>query len=134
MSTKYTITCRRCGGTGAYNGMTAAGRGGVCFGCDGRGVKTVTRYTAEEKAARELFAQRIADARAQVKARARELGGGRRNSELETSANYAFGYLRDEAPDRFLRMLDSVEAGRLDDVVRHLAAYWDNRHTDPPSA
>ena len=131
MSSTYTIRCRRCGGTGAYEGMTAAGRGGVCFGCMGSGRKTVIRYTAEEKAAMQQFTARVASAREQVKARSRELGG-RRNSDLEWSASYGFGRLRDEEPERFERMLASVEAGRLDAVIHHLAAYYDTPRAQQP--
>lgn len=118
MATTVTTECRRCNGTGIW-----AGRG-ECFGCNAAGTRTHARYTADEKAARKLLAARTISARDLVKARACELAGGRRNSDLEWDANYGFGRLRDEEPERFLRMLDSVEAGRVDSVVHGLVAFY----------
>lgn len=123
MSTTYTVKCSRCSGTGVYGGMTAAGRGGECFGCNGSGVKTVTRYTAEEKAAMQALKLRTDHALEQIKARTRELSG-RRNSNQEWDALYGFVALRDADPERYVRMLDSLDAGRLDEVIHALVKYY----------
>lgn len=118
MSTTYTAKCRRCSGTGVWF------ESGFCFGCNGSGVKTITRYTAEEKAAKRTLAERTHGALERIKTRTRELADGRRNSRLEWYAQYGFIALREREPERFAKMLDSLDAGRLDDVIHALAKYY----------
>lgn len=118
MGTTYTVKCRRCSGTGIWF------EAGLCFGCNGAGVKTATRYTAEEKAAKRALAERSYGALKRITTRTRELAGGRRNSRLEWDARYGFTTLRDREPERFAKMLDSLDAGRLDDVIHALAKYY----------
>lgn len=125
MSTTYTVKCRRCSGTGVY------GNTGVCFGCDGTGRLTCTRYTPAEKAA--ISARRLRTTRAleQIKARAQELAG--KNSRFEWDVRYGFTALRDSEPERFTKMLDSLDAGRLDHVIDALAAYHRNPQKGSPA-
>ncbi|MEU0098237.1 hypothetical protein [Streptomyces sp. NPDC006267] len=123
MSTTYTVKCVRCGGTGVYDGMTAAGRGGECFGCNGTGRKTVTRYTAEEKATLRARKLRFDRALELVQRRSKALAATAGSVDLEDAAFYGFLALRDGEPDRFLKMLDALDAGRLDDVIHCLAKY-----------
>lgn len=126
MATTYTVKCRRCNGTGVYTGWTVAGRGGECFGCDGTGSKLITRYTADEKAAIQERLGRRKRCLKLISARARELGTATKDSELMWDAEYGFAALESREPDRFATMLAALEAGRLDDVIRALAAYYRN--------
>lgn len=116
MSTTYTVKCRRCSGTGVY------GNTGICFGCNGTGIKTCVRRTPQEKADQRALQLRTSHALEQIKSRTRERSG-QKNSRLETDARHGFTALRDNEPDRFRRMLNSLEAGRLDDVIDALARY-----------
>lgn len=117
MATTVTTKCRRCNGTGIW-----AGRG-ECFGCNTAGVRTNTRYTAAEKAERARFQARFSAARETTKTYAATL-----DSDTQWNADYGFLHLRDDEPDRFAKLLDSVEAGRVADVVLALAEYERNRH------
>lgn len=129
MSTTYTAKCKRCNGTGVWTGWTPAGRGGECFGCDGTGLKVITRYTAAEKAERQERLGRRSRSLALITERGRELGTERGDAELMWDAEYGFAALEDRDPGRYAKMLDSLEAGRVDDVVDALAAYYRNANT-----
>lgn len=124
MATKYTVKCRRCNGTGIWTGWTPAGRGGECFGCDGTGSLVITRYTVEEKAAIQDRLRRRNDAYTAIDSRARELGKQVGDSELRWDATYGFAALEEQEPERYAKMLDSLDAGRLDEVINALAAYY----------
>jgi hypothetical protein len=126
MSTTYTVKCRRCNGTGVWTGWTPAGRGGECFGCDGTGLKVITRYTAAEKAAIQERTQRRSRSLKLISARARELGTAAKDPELMWDAEYGFAALESREPERFGAMLSALESGRLDDVIRALADYYRN--------
>lgn len=123
MSTTYTAKCRRCNGTGVWSSAT----GGLCFRCNGRGVVTITRYTADEKAAMRSLLLRMGQVRtsqalAQIKARTQELSGTR-NSDLEHESRCGLLALRENDPERYVKMLDSLDAGRLDEVIHSLVEY-----------
>ena len=115
-----TRKCRRCAGTG----MTGFGHveGGVCFGCKGEGVVARDMRTPEQK-------------------RAEMTGFVRRNALVAALNDYAtqtFGVGSDEAcftawgrdhleqadPTRHAKLLDSVEAGRLESVIAALVTYY----------
>lgn len=124
MATTYTAKCLRCNGTGIWTGWTPAGRGGECFGCDGTGVKRITRYTAAEKAERQKRLGQRSRSLKLISDRARELGNERGDTDLMWDAEYGFAALESREPDRFATMLAALEAGRLDDVIHALAAYY----------
>lgn len=116
MATKVTTKCRRCDGTGIW-----AGRG-ECFGCNMSGTRTHTRYTKAEKNERATAKAREESAREAVYKFAATL-----DQDTEWSARYGFLDLRDSAPERFVKLLKSVESGRVADVTHALAHYYDNR-------
>lgn len=126
MSTTYTVKCKRCNGTGVWTGWTPAGRGGECFGCDGTGLKAITRYTAAEKAERQQHLGRRSRSLTLITERGREIGAEQGDAELMWDAEYGFAALESHEPDRFVKMLATLEAGRLDDVIYALVAYYRN--------
>lgn len=121
MATTYQRKCGRCAGTGYY------GDRGECFACRLSGTVTVTRYTAAEKAAIKVRDARIAAARAAVRSCADRIIG---NHNDRCDVHSAFGRLRDREPERFEKLLASVEAGRVEAVTRHLLTYWNQPAAD----
>lgn len=120
----YTRKCSRCDGTGTY--PVPGGRTGDCWGCtnsEGPRGYVVVR-TGEDKAqydANMAFVHRFAST---VRMRATEIA-----PEPDASGTYAsrakdgLWALAQREPERVSRLRASVEAGRLDDVIRALAAY-----------
>lgn len=121
--------CRRCGGTGVWPGVGGRG-GGWCFRCQGAGAVTFTRYTAQEKADMTTRWNRRMAALETVKdfaARLDESLGLTRTSREGAHillSVWGFNRLEEKDPDRFAAMLDSLDEGRVYDVVRALADYF----------
>jgi hypothetical protein len=104
--------CRRCSGTGEF-------AHGQCFNCLGAGFTTPTAKTAPHH--NVSTSRRLAVISA-IRIRATELDGYR-NGSIETETSWARSLLEDNEPARFERLVASVEAGRVDDVITALRAY-----------
>ncbi len=104
--------CRRCGGTGQF-------AHGACFNCHGAGFTTPTPKTFPRHNVTPAQRAAVIDA---IRTRATELDGYR-NGPIETETSWARSLLKDNEPTRFERLVTSVEAGRLDDVITALRAY-----------
>lgn len=116
MATTVTTKCKRCNGTGVWMGR------GECFGCNMAGVRTHIRYTATEKAEKDARQARVSAVRNAIWSWAEA-----NLSKLDRwDAQDGYIALRDREPERFEKLLASVEAGRLEDVVRALVAYRNN--------
>lgn len=129
MATQVTENpCRRCSGTGTWGGV--GGRGGWCFRCQGAGSVTYTRYTAQEKAEFKARWDRRMAALETVKAFAARLDESLGLTSASREGNHGslsvwgFNRLADSEPERFDKMLASLDEGRVYDVVRALAEYF----------
>jgi hypothetical protein len=109
----YQKQCGRCGGSRQF-------RGGTCFNCRGTGEVTVHVYTAEEKHANAVAFQRAQDALTAL----REFAAGELGREQGYDMATAFGHLRDHAPERFAKLLTSVESGNVRPVATALLTYY----------
>lgn len=118
----YQRTHRYCNGTGEV--PRASGMPGFCFACNGTGKITV--YTAAEKAARKAEKDRWSNTRSLIEARARKIQAPEGVSQLTFRLDAVSGYdrLGEREPGRMIKLYESVAAGRIDDVVRALYAYW----------
>ncbi|NUQ98317.1 MAG: hypothetical protein HOY79_17795 [Streptomyces sp.] len=123
MATKTVETCRRCSGTGIWFGR------GWCFRCQGVGRVTITRYSAQEKADFMVHWERRMAALEVIKAFAarldESLGLTRASGDAHVSLSvWGFNRLEESEPERFTKMLDSLDEGRVYDVVRALSDYF----------
>lgn len=124
MPTKTVETCRRCSGTGIWFGR------GWCFRCQGVGRVTITRFTAQEKADFTTHWERRMAALEAVKAFAARLDERLGLTRVSPEGAHillsvwGFNRLEETEPERFRAMLDSLDEGRLYDVVRALADYF----------
>lgn len=101
-----TRKCTRCRDA---NGVpTGRVRGGECFLCHGNGNYTVVTVDA---ATREAGARRVAAINAL------------RAADAPTKARNAREHLEEVAPARHSKLIDSVLAGRVADVITSLLAY-----------
>jgi len=107
-------TCRRCNGTGEFSRTH-----GVCFNCQGAGFTYPTAKTAPRHDVSS--ARRMATINT-IRTRAVERDG-MRNGPIETETSWARSLLEDNEPARFERLVASVEAGRVDNVIEALRAY-----------
>jgi hypothetical protein len=123
MATTYTKTCGRCSGKGVIGNL------GWCFDCDGARVVTVTRYTAAEKADMRARGERRIAALEAVRAGAKRIDTDRGTSIIDPAgllhdwSRWGFDRLESTEPERFAKMLDSIDAGRLYEVIIALADY-----------
>lgn len=111
--------CRRCGGSGQFSH-------GQCFNCLGAGFttpqpKATPRHT--------ISPSRRAATITAIRTRATELDGFR-NGPTETETSWARSLLEDNEPSRFERLVISVEAGRIDDVISALIGYYRQHATE----
>lgn len=106
-----------CGGTGTIT--LASGAPATCMGCSGTG--RVPVYTAAQKRENERTAQRHMNAQAQIKACARSLA--ERVDNVEYLATSGMDHLHMHEPHRMEKLYQSVENGRVLDVVRALCTY-----------
>jgi hypothetical protein len=131
--------CRRCGGTGIWGGVGGL-RGGWCFRCQGAKTVTYTRYTAQEKADMRARWDRRMAALETVKDFAVRLDEslGLTSASLEGAhislSVWGFNCLEQKEPERFAKMLDSLEEGRVYDVVRALRDYFIQHATKETSS
>lgn len=113
-------THRYCGGKGWIR--LRSGAEATCQPCGGKGWTPV--YTAAERAEREAERKRLTDAVERCERRAREIATGLSRDGYVRVVQMGFWHLHQYAPERFAKMMRSLDAGRLDDVVRALHAYF----------
>lgn len=122
MATTYEKTCPRCSGTGVY------GNRGWCFCCMGAKVITITVYTPAERADRKRYAARRIAAHAAITDMAARIDTeyghtAATDNRLSDWSVWGFGRLESDEPERFAKMLDAIDDGRLYDVTVALARY-----------
>lgn len=123
MATTYEKTCGRCSGTGLFFDR------GFCFNCWGAKTVTVTVYTPAERADRKRYATRRIAAVYAIKDMAARIDTERGCNPADVEglfrdwSMWGFGRLETDEPERFAKMLDSIDAGRLYDVTIALADY-----------
>lgn len=115
------LKCDRCRGTGMYSHHVRRrhfGIPGLCLQCDGAGRARID--TPEE-----IEARRIAKVRAdyRMKAVAQIKDAVTSRHDIRVAVFNGIGRLERFAPERFAKMLHSVYAGRLEEVVSALAEY-----------
>lgn len=108
----------RCKGTGGFE--LANGNVVPCASCCGRGFLII--YTAAEKAERKAAWDRRYATLDIIKRRAAEISEGEPRGFADV-VRQGFGMLADREPERLERLYASLDAGRLDDVIRALVAY-----------
>lgn len=106
--------CRRCNGTGEFSRTH-----GMCFNCQGAGFTYPTSKTTPRHG---ISGERRTATINAIRTRATELDG-HRNGPIETETSWARSLLEDNEPDRFARLVTSIEAGRVDDVIAALRTY-----------
>lgn len=107
--------CRRCKGTGTahiWSGPVG------CRNCGATGEVPSTRDRRRIEAANQNFYRLIKAMR--VRAEERD---GRRNGRIEFESHQGFGLLEQNEPQRLPALFQSLEAGRVDDVIDMLIAY-----------
>jgi hypothetical protein len=114
----YQKRCGRCGGSGFWFDR------GLCFNCRGAGQVTVTVRTAEEKAASKTLFERATRAYQTVRETAAALyEAGKMDYEAAWYAEHGVNELREREPERYAKMLDSLDAGRIEETVIALSVY-----------
>ncbi|MFF8942852.1 hypothetical protein ACF1A5_11385 [Streptomyces sp. NPDC014864] len=113
-------THRYCGGKGWIT--LTSGAEATCQPCGGKGWTPV--YTAAERAEMDAQRKRETKAAETCERRAREIATGSSRDGYVRVVQMGFWHLREHAPERFATMLRSLDAGRLDDVVKALHAYF----------
>ena len=116
MAVKTYRKCTRCHGSGYW-----ADRG-ECFGCNGTGARAHISYTAAERSEQRARTQRTMAAFDLIKATALRHFPQDRHDAMDGAIR-----LRDTAPERFAKMLDSIDAGRIMAVVAALIDFEQNR-------
>jgi hypothetical protein len=111
--TRATISCPRCSGTGERSG-------GQCFLC--LGSCTVERLDNTNRVDPKIGERRYRLILA-MRDRAVELDD-RPNGPLALESSWGRDLLESIEPERHARALTSIEQGRVDDVIRALAAYY----------
>ena len=107
-------TCRRCHGKGEYLSY------GVCFACNGaRFVPNSTAVESRPHVSPERGMKAIEAIRDESFER-----DGYTNGPVDCETSYARGALESLEPTRFVRLVESVEAGRIKAVVDHLLVYY----------
>jgi len=121
----YERKCPKCGGSGVFKSWRGDD---TCWPCYGTGKTTV--LTGEDKRRRDTIRAVAAKLYAALDARLAQVDGTEAfeglvtgPARLDSTVLKAFGRLRDNEPDRLFKMADSIGAGRIDDVIRHLARY-----------
>lgn len=106
-----------CGGTGSVT--LASGAPVTCMGCSGIG--RVPVFSKAQRAELERTAQRHMNALARIKAYAASVAS--RVDNVEYLASSGFDLLQTREPHRLVKLYDSIESGRVADVVRALYDY-----------
>lgn len=112
--------CRRCKGTGTFH--IWSGPVG-CRNCGATGKVPSTRDRRRIEAASQNYHRLIKAMRTRAEER-----DGRRNGRIEFESHQGFGLLEQNEPHRLPALFQSLEAGRVDDVIDMLIAYR-NAHT-----
>lgn len=134
--TEATVDCRRCQHTGIWNPQPTALRSGVCFACQGSGIRTFKRYTeADKEQITRWFAWRT-HTQESIDARGDELDADTRyvfDRIIKDHARWGLDLLETSEPRRVLALFASIQHGRLDDVIAALGEYWrrDNKQRNP---
>lgn len=113
--------CRRCSGTGFYSQhVRRAHRGvpGLCLECDGAGR---IRISTPQEIADRREAKKRTEYRRNAIGQIRDIAMPRR--DIRVRVLRGLERLEHFAPERFAKMLASVHAGRVQDVVDALVAY-----------
>ena len=105
--------CRRCNGTGEFSRAH-----GVCFSCQGAGFTILATKIRPNSVSHD---RRIATIDA-IRAYATNLDGFS-NGPIEAETSWSRAHLESHVPDRFERLVSSVEAGRIKEVVDALREY-----------
>lgn len=113
--------CGRCRGTGIYSQYVArvhAGAPGGCLQCDGEGRFRIStpEEIAAEKVARSAAVRR-SGALDQINLALADL------DDIRVTAMNGRERLERCEPERFAKMIESVHAGRLEDVITALVSY-----------
>lgn len=135
MTTQTPKTCRRCSGSKVPGYVTVGWTMGICWRCNGSGWEPKP-LTKEEREANKRFAavRKAAFVELDValaRSSQREVPTlGAMPLSLREAVEEAYAILERDEPERYRRMLESLAAGRGDDVVRALVAYradWERR-------
>lgn len=106
-----------CAGTG--NITLASGAPATCMGCAGTG--RIPAYSKAQRTELERTARRHMNALARIKAYAATLAA--RVDNVEYMVSSGLDHLGTREPHRMVRLYDSIESGRVADVVRALYDY-----------
>lgn len=107
--------CRRCKGTGIFQTLNGPV---TCASCLGRGKVPSAR---DQRRLNAEGARRSCLLKAMYK-RAEERDG-HRNGDIDFKVGQGYGQLEQNEPHRLDALFDSLEAGRIDDVIDALVAY-----------
>lgn len=122
MGQVYKRTHGRCKGTGGFE--LANGNVVPCAGCSARGYLVV--YTAAEKAANQAAWDRRNAALDAIKKRAATMAAdmpGSAGAIFPQVVKAGFSQLEGREPERLEKLYESIDTGRIDDVVRALYRY-----------
>jgi hypothetical protein len=112
-------SCRRCKGTGTFH--IWSGPVG-CRNCSATGKVPSTRDRRRIREADQNYYRLIKAMRGRAEER-----DGRRNGRIEFESHQGFGLLEQNEPHRLPALFQSLEAGRIDDVIDMLVAYRNAR-------
>jgi hypothetical protein len=118
-----TRTCKKCGGSGRYDGWSVHGVCYSCMGTPGR-IVTVTPMPGEIEAQNRFHERWIAAAEI-VKARATATG----DRKVRHCAPGGLDTMQQQDPLRLMRVLDRIEAGDVDTVIGELVEYYIGFHS-----
>jgi hypothetical protein len=107
--------CRRCKGTGTFH--IWSGPVG-CRNCNATGKVPSARDRRRIQEADQNYYRLIKAMRTRAEER-----DGRRNGRIEFESHQGFGLLEQNEPHRLPALFQSLEAGRIDDVIDMLIAY-----------
>jgi hypothetical protein len=108
-----TVECRRCGGTATI--VTVSGVPVVCQKCSGTG--RISVYSQAQRDAMARTSARRQNALDMIKSVCDPYDG------TQDMARLGFDRLEEREPHRLVKLYDSVESGRILDVVRALLIY-----------
>lgn len=116
--------CRRCKQTPGFvqSRTVHLGVPGLCFECDGKGK---IRIPTEADKAHAAFLADIQDRYLRIAPALREAIDALPDHRQRGDARNGLSRLRTcDHLSRFTKMLDAIDAGRLDAVVQHLIVFW----------
>jgi hypothetical protein len=107
--------CRRCKGTGTFHIWSGPVE---CRNCTGTGKVPSARDRRRIREADQSYYRLIKAMRTRAEER-----DGRRNGRIEFESHQGFGLLEQNEPHRLPALFQSLEAGRVDEVIDLLIAY-----------